>query len=120
MARLLVIDDEKNIRQLFTEELSDEGYEVCSAATSAEAEDYLKRECFDLVLLDVQLRAESGLEVLNNIVRQYADLPVILCTAFGSYKEDFASWLAEGYVVKSSDFSELKSEIRRVLKKYSK
>jgi len=120
MARLLLIDDEKNIRRLYEEELREAGYRTRSAATGAEAEELLKRESFDLVLLDVQLRGESGLDVLNNIVRQYEGLPVILCTAFGSYKEDFASWLAEGYVVKSSDLSELKDEVRRVLGRHGK
>jgi len=42
---------------------------------------------------------------------------VILCTAYSSYKDDFSSWIADGYVVKSSDFSELKSEVARVLEK---
>jgi two-component SAPR family response regulator len=44
-------------------------------------------------------------------------MPVILCTAFSCYKDDFSAWLADGYVVKSSDPQELKDEIKRVLEK---
>jgi uncharacterized protein YeeX (DUF496 family) len=55
--------------------------------------------------------------MLQDIISRQKDLPVILCTVFSCYKEDFSSWLADGYVVKSSDLSELKSEIQRVLTK---
>jgi two-component SAPR family response regulator len=58
--------------------------------------------------------------MLQDIISRQKDLPVILCTAFSCYKEDFSSWLADGYVVKSSDLSELKGEIQRVLTKKGK
>jgi len=77
----------------------------------------LQEEQFDLVLLDVQIGGENGLEILQNIIGRQKDLPVILCTAFSCYKEDFSSWLADGYVVKSSDLTELKQEVARVLAK---
>ena len=44
-------------------------------------------------------------------------MPVILCTAFSFYKDDFSAWLADGYVVKSSDMQELKDEIKKALEK---
>jgi len=47
-------------------------------------------------------------------------MPVILCTAFSCYKDDFSTWLADGYVVKSSDLTELKEEIKRVLARKSR
>jgi DNA-binding NtrC family response regulator len=69
------------------------------------------------VVLDIKLKNESGLDLLQQIVKERQELPVILCSAFSFYKEDFSAWLAEGYVVKSSDLQELKDEIRRVLAK---
>jgi DNA-binding NtrC family response regulator len=63
------------------------------------------------------MKGESGLQLLQKIVREKTDLPVILCTAFSCYKDDFSSWLADAYVVKSSDLTELKSEVRRILEK---
>jgi DNA-binding NtrC family response regulator len=117
MARLLLVDDEVNIRKLYSHELSDEGYDVITAASAGEAIEKLQAEEIDLVVLDVKLKHESGIELLQQIVRERHDLPVILCTAFSCYKDDFSAWLADGYVVKSSDMKELKDEIKRVLAK---
>jgi DNA-binding response OmpR family regulator len=120
MARLLVIDDERDIRHLYAAELEDEGYQVDTAGTGAKAVQLLKKHDFDLVVLDIKMKGESGLQILQNIVKEKSDLPVILCTAFSCYKEDFSSWLADAYVVKSSDITELKEEIRRILNKKKK
>lgn len=121
MNRILVVDDESSIRLLYSHELADEGYEIATAANAADAVELLRRDDFDLILLDIKLKNESGLELLQRIVKERHNLPVILCTAFSCYKDDFSAWLADGYVVKSSDLQELKDEIRRVLaKKFSR
>lgn len=117
MAKLLVVDDEANIRLLYAQELTDEGYEVVTASSALEAAEKLGAENFDLVVLDIKLKNESGIELLQQIVKERHALPVILCTAFSCYKDDFSAWLADGYVVKSSDMQELKDEIGRVLAK---
>ncbi|MCD4689156.1 MAG: response regulator [Desulfuromonadaceae bacterium] len=117
MMRLLIVDDEKNIRQLYAADLQDAGYQVDTAENSATAVELLNRHTFDLVVLDIHMGNESGLDILQDIVQQKKDLPVILCSAYSCYKEDFSSWLADGYVVKSSDTSTLKAEIERVLAK---
>ncbi len=119
MSRILVVDDESSIRLLYSHELADEGYEIATAANAADAVELLRRDDFDLILLDIKLKNESGLELLQRIVKERHNLPVILCTAFSCYKDDFSAWLADGYVVKSSDLQELKDEIRRVLAKKS-
>jgi DNA-binding response OmpR family regulator len=117
MARLLVVDDEAGIRMLFSQELGDEGYEVETAASAAEAVEKLQQINYDLIILDIKLKNESGLDLLQQIVKERHDLPVILCSAFSCYKDDFSAWLADGYVVKSSDLQELKDEITKVLAK---
>jgi DNA-binding NtrC family response regulator len=117
MSRLLVVDDEANIRMLYNEELADEGYEVVTASNTAEATEKLQQTAFDLVILDIKLKNENGIELLQKIVRERHDMPVILCSAFSCYKDDFSAWLADGYVVKSGDLTELKQEIVRVLDK---
>jgi DNA-binding NtrC family response regulator len=119
MARLLVVDDESNIRLLYSQELSEEGHQVVTAASAAEAAEKLAESDFDLVVLDIKLKNESGLDLLQKMVKERHDMPVILCTAFSCYKDDFSAWLADGYVVKSSDPQELKDEIKRVLEKKS-
>ena len=117
MAKLLVVDDEINIRRLYSQELSEEGHQVVTAASATEAVEKLGESAFDLVILDIKLKNESGLELLQSIVKERHDMPVILCSAFSCYKDDFSAWLADGYVVKSSDPQELKDEINRVLAK---
>jgi DNA-binding NtrC family response regulator len=117
MSRILVVDDESSIRLLYSHELADEGYQVTTAATAAEAVEALQKDDFDLILLDIKLKNESGLDLLQKIVKERHNLPVILCTAFSCYKDDFSAWLADGYVVKSSDLQELKNEVKKVLEK---
>jgi DNA-binding NtrC family response regulator len=117
MSRLLVVDDEANIRLLYTEELAEEGFEVVTAASITEATERLQEGAFDLAVLDIKLKNESGIELLQQLVKERHDMPVILCSAFSCYKDDFSAWLADGYVVKSGDLSELKHEITRVLAK---
>ena len=114
---LLVVDDESSIRLLYSQELAEAGYEVVAVGSAAEAVTQLEAGEFDLVVLDIKLKNESGLDLLQKIVKDRHDMPVILCTAFSCYKDDFSAWLADGYVVKSSDLSELKEEIRKVLAK---
>jgi len=117
MSKLLVVDDESSIRLLYSHELADEGYDVTTAATALEAVEKLQKDEFDLILLDIKLKNESGLDLLQKIVKERHNIPVILCTAFSCYKDDFSAWLADGYVVKSSDLQELKDEIKRVPEK---
>jgi DNA-binding NtrC family response regulator len=117
VSKILVVDDENSIRLLYSEELTEDGYTVTTAANAAEAAEKLLREDFDLIVLDIKLKNESGLDLLQKIVKERHNLPVILCTAFSCYKDDFSAWLADGYVVKSSDLQELKDEIKKVLVK---
>lgn len=117
MSRILVVDDEANIRLLYSEELVEAGYEVQTASNTAEAVEKLENQSFDLAVLDIKLKNESGIELLQKIVKERHDMPVVLCSAFSCYKDDFSAWLADSYVVKSGDLTELKEEIKRVLAK---
>ena len=115
MAHLLVIDDEGDIRHLYAAELEDEGHSVVTCGNRNDAMEQIRHQVFDLVILDIQLDQESGLELLQQISQEQENIPVILCTAYSCYKEDFSSWLADAYVVKSSNLDELKNEVRRIL-----
>lgn len=59
----------------------------------------------------------GGLEVLAKIVSHYKKMPVILRTAYAHYKNDFLTWLADAFVVKSSDLSVLKKTVKELLGK---
>lgn len=117
MYTILVVDDEESIRALYRAELEDEGYRVLCASDGATARKTIAEEGVHLVVLDIKLKGESGLQILQDITRENRDLPVVLSTAYGSYKDDFSSWLADAYVVKSSSLEELKAEVNKVLRR---
>lgn len=113
--RILVVDDEANICSLFAAELASEGWDVECANDSRSALDKIANGDFSLVVLDIKLGDEDGLEVLARIKETHSDLPVVLSSAYSVYKSDFKSWLADDYVVKSSDLTDLKAKIRELV-----
>ncbi|HON38106.1 MAG: response regulator [Desulfomonilia bacterium] len=115
MAKVLIVDDEKHIRLLYSEELKEEGYDVALAADGKDILQRIEREKPDVVVLDIKMVSTNGLDVLQEIRNKYYNLPVILCSAYGSYKVDIKSIAADAYVVKSSDLTELKNKIAQVL-----
>lgn len=115
MKSILVVDDEENIRFLYKEELIDEGYDVILASGGAEALELLKTKKPDLITLDIKMPGMDGIETLRKIKKIDKNVPVILCTAYGQYKQDFSSWASDAYVVKSADLEELKTKIKTIL-----
>jgi DNA-binding response OmpR family regulator len=116
MPRVLIVDDEENFRKLYSMELSSEGYDVSLADSGQAAIRSVSEEAPDIVVLDVKMSGKDGLETLSELKKKNKALPVILNTAYNSYKNNFQSWLAEDYVIKSADLSELKMKIRNLLK----
>jgi DNA-binding response OmpR family regulator len=115
MKKILVVDDEENIRELYRDELAEEGYQVELADNGLHA--LLKFESFqpDLVTLDVMMPGMDGIEVLRRIREKNPSIPVLLLTAFGEFKQDFNTWASDAYIVKSADVSELKQTVRQLL-----
>lgn len=113
--KVLVVDDEENIRLLFKEELEEEGYEVDTASNGLEALEKVKAAPFDIVILDIKMPVMDGIQALNAIKNMDKDQPVVLCSAYGEFKQDLSSWVSDGYVVKSADTRELKETIREIL-----
>jgi len=114
--KILAIDDEEDIRFILQEELTDEGYEVYTLGDPTQALDKIEEIQPDLVLLDIKMPQMSGTELLGLIRDKYYDLPVILLTAYSSFKRDIASAASDYYVVKSGDLTELKKRIERIFK----
>ena len=113
-ARILVVDDEEHIRLLFKEELEDEGYAVDLASNGLEALEKLKHSAYSVIVLDIKMPGMDGIQTLGEIKKINKDQPVILCSAYGEFKQDFASWVSDGYIVKSADTGELKEMVKRV------
>ncbi len=115
MSKILIVDDEVNVRKLYSAELAGEGYETVSAGTVKEALESFERDAPDLVILDIKLGEESGIDALMQIVRQRKNTPVILNSAYSVYKDNFQTWAADAYIVKSVDLMPLKEKIRELL-----
>lgn len=117
MKRILVVDDEKNIRALFREELEEAGYEVETAGSGTEALAKVKASPPDLMVLDIRMEDMTGLEVLEQVRRDHADLPVIMCTAVRGLQDDFTVWDSKvsDYITKPVDLDDLKEKIRKAL-----
>src|SRR3990172_3477612 len=111
MIQILIVEDEKHLRDLYTDEFSDAGFQVFSIQSGKEAIEWVKKERPSVVVLDIKLNDMDGLRVLEEIKDVDRTIPVILNSAYAVYKADFASWMADDYVVKSSDISELLSKV---------
>ncbi len=113
--KVLLVDDEEHIRLLFKEELEEEGYATDVASNGFEALEKLRDAAFDIVVLDIKMPGMDGIQTLNEIKKINKDQHVILCSAYGEYKQDFSSWVSDAYVVKSADTRELKDTIKKIL-----
>jgi len=115
MSRILVVEDEPGLQQLYKLELEEIGHEVRLCSDGEQAVKAAHDDLFDLVVLDIKLPKMEGTEVLHEIKKQHRGIPVILNSAYATYKADFANWLADAYVVKSADLTELKTQIESLL-----
>lgn len=89
--RILLVDDDEDMRSLLADVLGDEGYDVIQAANGAEALVLLHREMFSVMLLDKRMPGLSGMDLLPGLRVICPETPVIVITAFGD-----AHTVAEG------------------------
>jgi two-component system, NtrC family, response regulator AlgB len=118
MAKLLIVDDEKNIRQSLTHFLSGCGHEVTAADSAREALDLLAGGAeFDLVLSDWRMAEMNGLELLRAIKEKYPDVVVVLMTAYGTIDNAVAAMKAGAYDYLTKPFSvdQIQHVVDRVL-----
>jgi two-component system OmpR family response regulator len=119
--RILVVDDEPQIRELLAIYLKKQGYEVFSAATAEETLKQLEGTPVDLVVLDIGLANEDGLKVLADIKKAHAGLRVVMLTGMG-FVEDLLEEAhekgADGYVSKVLPLDELLMAIQRVFRPF--
>ena len=115
--RILLVDDEHEQLSLYEQALREEGYFVLCARNGKEALRCLEASPFDLVILDVVMPVMDGIEALGKIVSRYRNVPIILHSGYPDYHTDFMTWLADAFVVKSSDVSILKESVKALLKR---
>ena len=113
--RVLLIDDDENILTVLEMRLQAGGYQVHTAKDGAEAKEIL--DCFqiDVVLSDLRLEYEDGLDIMEEIHGRDADIPVLILTAHGSITNavDAMKRGAAGYLTKPVDRTELFAQLKR-------
>ncbi len=115
MTRILVLDDEENIRFFFTEALKKEGYEVRTVGKGDRALELFREEDFDVAVVDLKLPDADGMEIMKSFREQRPEVPVIIITAHGN-KQVAHQALSEGaydYFSKPFDLTDMRVVIRR-------
>ncbi|MBI5183014.1 MAG: sigma-54-dependent Fis family transcriptional regulator [Nitrospinae bacterium] len=119
MDKILVVDDEKGMREFLSIMLKKEGYEVISAEGGGEAIDLIKDDSFDLVITDIKMPRLDGLTVLNAIKEIEPHTPVIMITAFAA-TETAVEAMKKGaydYITKPFKIDEIRLIIKKALEK---
>ena len=116
---LLVVDDDARLRALLQRFLAEQGFRVTAAPDAAAARQALHAMAFDLVVLDVMMPGESGLELTEALRRNGQDVPILMLTARGAPDDRIAGFEhgADDYLAKPFDPRELALRIRTILKR---
>ena len=117
MTTILLVEDDKNQRLLYELELRQEGYEVVTASNGKEALEKVQVQRPDIIIMDINMPKMDGIEAIGRILDKNKEIPVIINTAYSNYKDNYMSWAADAYIIKSSDLTELKDKIREALAK---
>ena len=118
-AHILVVDDDARLRALLSRYLAEQGFRVTSAAHAAEARDKLRAIQPDLLVLDVMMPGETGLDLTAALRRERKDLPVLLLTARGAPEDRIAGFEsgADDYLGKPFEPYELVLRLRAMLRR---
>lgn len=119
-AKILVVDDEPQIRRVLRSTLSAQGYVITDAKSGEEALEWVRKEQPDLILLDVNMPGMGGIEACREI-RRGSDAPIIMLTVRNAERDKVAALDAgaDDYVVKPFGIEELLARIRAALRRYS-
>ena len=115
MYRVLFVDDESSIRALYQLELEGAGYLVRTAGNCRDALRLLADWNPHVAILDIKLGAESGLDLLRQVSEEYPSVRTLLLTAYSGYMDDFTSWLADVFILKTADTTQLLNAMNDLL-----
>jgi CheY-like chemotaxis protein len=115
MATILFADDEESIRLLYREEFEEAGYAVLLAANGLEALEKFAQAWPDLLVVDIKMPGMDGIELVRRVRELNSDVPVILCTAYGEYRQNLGTWASDEYIVKSANLDGLFNKVAELL-----
>jgi len=116
---ILVVDDDARLRALIQRYLGEQGFRVSVAADAAAARKALASMAFDMLVLDVMMPGESGLDLTESLRRDGQEVPILMLTARGAPDDRIAGFEsgADDYLPKPFDPRELALRIRTILKR---
>ena len=119
--KILIVDDDTDIREMLCSYFYKEGYQIYSAEDGYAALNLLHNKSFSLVLLDIMMPKLDGYATISKM-REFTDVPVIFLTAKGQQLDKVLGFTkgCDDYVVKPFDFTELSFRIRAILKRINK
>ena len=118
---ILLVDVHEAFLTMLTKEFKEEGYQILTAQSGLEALRVLEENPdVDLVITDLHLHEMDGTDLLRQIKERWPGLPAIIHTAYTQYTENFLTWAADDYIVKSLDFSDLNNSVKKLIGKRSK
>ena len=120
MFKVLVVEDDNNIRSLVSKFLENEGFEVSQAADGHEGLMIYEEQHFDILITDVMMPKTDGNELANIIRKQNKDIPIMMLTALESFDDKEKSFLngSDDYMVKPVDMKELVLRVKALLRRY--
>lgn len=118
MSKILIVDDEQPIRQTLAFTLKRQNYEVDEAATCQEAWTQLEQRSYDLILMDLRLNGDSGLDLLERVKKSYPQSEVMMITAFGTVDSAVEAMKlgACDYITKPFHREELLHRVKNILR----
>lgn len=118
--KILVVDDEIDIRELIKFYLNKEGYDVIEAGNGNDALDIVESQYIDMGIIDVMMPEMDGFELVENI-KEFRDIPCIMLTAKGESKDKVRGFNVgvDDYVVKPFDATELMARVKAILRRYN-
>ena len=118
LPHILVVDDDTRLRELLRKYLTEQGFRVTAAANAADARAKLASLEFDLIVLDIMMPGESGLELTQSL-RETSDVPILMLTAMGEAEDRIAGLErgADDYLPKPFEPRELSLRIRTILRR---
>ncbi|EHL98206.1 response regulator receiver domain protein, partial [Acetobacteraceae bacterium AT-5844] len=118
-AHLLVVDDDARLRNLLQRFLAEQGFRVSAAADAMAARQAMASMAFDLLVVDVMMPGESGLDLTESLRREGHDVPILMLTAAGTPDNRIAGFErgADDYLAKPFDPRELALRIRTILRR---
>ncbi|MBC8548312.1 MAG: response regulator [Candidatus Brocadiales bacterium] len=117
MTTILLVEDDKNQCLFYEQELGIEGYGIETANDWEEALAKAQEQPPDLIIMDLRFQMMDGFDSLGMVVSEHGHVPIIINTAYINYKNNLMSCIADAYIVKSSDLTELKNKIEELLKR---